>query len=123
MSLLQKHFFAASLITLFCVFADAQTGANQTATPLQNKIVADENFELNIAQKRIKETDFARSTSIELASENRGSLLVQIGVGVRAERIDVLLRGITGRVTFRGSLDALRRRIEQTEIKNSQISP
>lgn len=65
-----------------------------------------EDFELNIAERRITEADFFASTSVGGAA---GSLSLRVGVALGAERIDVLLRNVRGRVRFRGSLDALRR--------------
>ncbi|MCA1616481.1 MAG: hypothetical protein LC800_20780 [Acidobacteria bacterium] len=38
-----------------------------------------------------------------------GALHLRVGVALGAERIDVLLRNVRGRVRFRGSLAALRR--------------
>ena len=65
-----------------------------------------EDFELNIAERRITETDFFASTSV---GGGAGRLDLRVGVALGAERIDVLLRNVRGRVRFRGSLDALRR--------------
>ncbi|MDQ1557839.1 MAG: hypothetical protein QOD32_899 [Pyrinomonadaceae bacterium] len=69
----------------------------------------DENFELNIAERRITERDFFASTSIETGEASAHGLSLRIGVAVGASEIDVLLRNVQGRVRFRGSLDALRR--------------
>lgn len=98
----------------------------QTANPApspsnnQNQVTADENFELNITQKRITETDFARSTDVKLSNAESGGLRVEVGVGVRAESIDVIMRGIYGRVRFRASLESLRQKIEQ--LQKSTVS-
>lgn len=67
----------------------------------------DEDFELNIVERRITEHDFFASTSIALGEEQ--TLLVRIGVALGAQEIDVLLRNVRGRVRFRASLDQLRR--------------
>jgi hypothetical protein len=67
-----------------------------------------EEFDLNIAERRITESDFAASTAIMLeASELR----LQVGARVNAARIDVTLRGVTGHVRFRASLEELIRRL------------
>ena len=70
---------------------------------------ADENFELNIAERRITERDFFASTALEAGEESARGLYLRVGVAVGASEIDVLLRNVRGRVRFRGSLDALRR--------------
>ena len=71
----------------------------------------DENFELNIAERRITERDFYASTAIEtdVGASSPHGLSLRVGVGVGASEIDVLLRNVQGRVRFRGSLAALRR--------------
>ncbi|HYG08575.1 MAG TPA: hypothetical protein VD835_01245 [Pyrinomonadaceae bacterium] len=69
----------------------------------------DENFELNIAERRITERDFFASTAIEAGESSARGLSLRIGVALGASEIDVLLRNVQGRVRFRGSLEALRR--------------
>jgi hypothetical protein len=105
---------------LFALSAFAQTAPDKTVKPIAekppNQTSADENFQLNISQERITETNFARSTNVELSNSNRGGLRVEVGVGVRAESIDVVLRGIFGNVRFRGSLEILRQRVEQLPL-------
>ena len=66
----------------------------------------DEDFELNIAERRITEQSFFASTAVNVSA---GALRLGVGVALGAGRIDVLLRNVSGRVRFRGSLDALRR--------------
>lgn len=82
-----------------------------TSPPAQNAAGANvnENFELNIAERRITERDFYASTAIETDAGESHGLSLRVGVGVGASEIDVLLRNVQGRVRFRGSLDALRR--------------
>lgn len=63
-----------------------------------------EDFELNITEERITETDFVRSTQAELTSRR---LRLRVGVGAEADRIDVTIRGVTGRVRFRASMEEL----------------
>jgi hypothetical protein len=68
---------------------------------------ADETFDLDITERRITELNFFASTDV--ATGGAGALSLRVGVAVGAERIDVLLRNVRGRVRFRGSLEALRR--------------
>ena len=82
-------------------------GGNTSSAQTGNTDI-DEDFELNITERRITETDFVRSTRAELSAEN---IRLQVGVGAEARRIDVILRGVTGRVRFRASLEQIRQRI------------
>ena len=79
------------------------------SAPAQNDVTdIDEEFELNIAEERITETAFARSTQAELSAEN---VRLRVGVSVEAGSIEVTLRGVTGHVRFRASLERVRQRI------------
>ncbi len=108
-----------AIFTLLFIFALACFGqtapVEKTVLSPSNPISADENFRFNITNERITETNFARSTNVELAGENRGGLRLEVGVGVRAEQINVLLRGIFGQVRFRASLEQIKKRIELTQ--------
>ena len=78
----------------------------------QDKSEADEDFTLNITEERSTETNYERSTAVELGdAENNFS--VRVGALVRAQTIDITLRGITGRVRFRASLEKLSRVFER----------
>lgn len=70
---------------------------------------ADEDFDLNITERRINEPEFFASTEVAAGDESARGLSLRVGVAVGAERIDVLLRNVQGHVRFRASLDALRR--------------
>jgi hypothetical protein len=70
---------------------------------------ADEDFDLNIVERRITEPDFFASTEVSAGEATARGLNLRVGVAVGAERIDVLLRNVRGHVRFRASLDALRR--------------
>lgn len=83
------------------------------AQTVENQTKVNENFELNIVQERITETNFTRSTDVRLSNENESGVKLEVGVGVQAEQINILLRGIFGRVNFRASLESIRQRIEQ----------
>ncbi len=60
------------LVFIFAFSVFAQTPPVETAASQNNQTSTDENFELNIAAERITETDFARSTNVELTGNNRG---------------------------------------------------
>ena len=92
--------------------AAAQTPAapRRAATPEQRAgTSADEDFDLNIAERRISEPDFRAETAVEAGDEAARGLNLKVGVAVRAEQIDVLLRNVQGHVRFRANLDPVLR--------------
>ena len=107
--------FVLSITLIFVFSAFGQTEKNDSVAPQNNQITADENFELNIAQERITETNFVRSTNVEFTDNSRGNLRVDVGVRVSAGQIDVLLRGIFGRIRFRGSLAPIKQRLDKIQ--------
>lgn len=76
-----------------------------------NRTNADETFDLNITERRINEHDFEASTSVEAGEETARGLLLRVGVAVRADEINVLLRNVRGRVRFRASLERVLERL------------
>jgi hypothetical protein len=68
---------------------------------------ADETFQLNIVERRIVETDFAAATAVGFENPPPGHLKMNVGVELRATRIDVTLRNVTGTVRFRGSVQRI----------------
>jgi hypothetical protein len=113
-ALLRALFFVCCLGATAVIFSADVRGQNQSAPTTET---ADEDFELNISDSRTTETNYRRSTNVEINEAN-----VSIGVGaiVSAQRIDILLRNVTGRVRFRASLEAIRRRIEQANKTRPQ---
>ena len=85
-------------------------GASAAASP-ETRTSADEDFELNIGERRITEENFEASTEVEVGDGGAGSVNLRVGVAASAERIDVLLRNVRGRVRFRASLDDVLRRL------------
>lgn len=109
-----RTLFALSIITCAAALAFAQERAGNAArnsapqnnsSGLDARTNADENFDLNIAERHIVENNFEASTAIEAGEESASGLHLRIGVGVGAERIDVLLRNVHGHVHFHGTLD------------------
>lgn len=107
--------------------AGAQTRAgdvNAAAPPQSTQpagTVADEEFELNIEQRRIVEKEFHAETAVE----TDGARGVQLGVGVtlRASEIEVLLLGVRGHVRFRGSLAPVLRLLEARRAPRTSAQP
>jgi hypothetical protein len=93
----------------------AQQAAEQQRQPSASdparRTEADENFELNIAERRITERDFAASTSVEAGEESARGLRLRVGVEVGASEIDLLLRNVRGSVRFRATLDRVLERL------------
>lgn len=85
--------------------------ARQTTAKDSARTNADENFELNIAERRITRRDFEASTSVEAGEESARGLRLRVGVEVYASEIDILLRNVRGSVRFRASLERLLERI------------
>ncbi|HEX8369943.1 MAG TPA: hypothetical protein VF604_15460 [Pyrinomonadaceae bacterium] len=116
-ALLRVLFFVCALVAASLIFSAAARGQSQTPTPTTE--TTDEDFELNIDDSRTTESNYKRSTGVEISEAN-----VSIGVGatVSAQKIDLLLRGVTGRVRFRASLETIRRRIAQANRNRPQNS-
>ena len=95
--------YAAALALLFLMPA-----------PLLAQPTANEDFELNIVDRRITEESFEASLAVEIRlgpSEEQG-LTVHVGTGVEAQRIDVRLRNVRGRVRFVASLEEVQEVID-----------
>lgn len=94
------------LIAVSFAVATAQTGGDTLpSTGSINRTSADENFELNVSERRITERDFAASTTVEAGEETARGLRLRVGVSVGAEEINLLMRNVQGRVRFRATLD------------------
>jgi hypothetical protein len=89
----------------------APQNAPQTAPASQTRTSADETFDLNITERRITERDFAASTTVEIGEETARGLFLRVGVAVGADEINVLLRNVRGRVSFRATLDRVLERL------------
>lgn len=85
--------------------------AGQEAPPAGSTRI-DEEFQLDIAERRITETDFQASLAVELNPGETQGLALQIGTAVGAGQIDLTLRGVHGQVRFFGDLEPILRRLE-----------
>ena len=113
------------LIAAASVHASAQTRAGDAAAPTQStqatQAEADEEFDLNIDQRRISEKDFHAETAVE--TEGARGLRLGVGVALRAVEIEVLLLGVRGHVRFRGSLAPVLRLLEGRRGAPTQTPP
>jgi hypothetical protein len=113
-------------IALSSALAEAQTSAPAPRdTPaVQSTTTASEDFELNIGERRITESDFEASTEVSSGGEGGGrGLDLRVGVMVRAGNIDVLLRNVQGRVRFRASLEPVLRLLDRRRTEPATPAP
>lgn len=92
----------------------APAPAQEPEKPEARALTADEDFELNITDRRIVEEDFEASVAVEIRtgqSEEQG-LTVRVGALAGARRIDVRLRNVRGRVRFIASLEEVQEVID-----------
>jgi hypothetical protein len=87
----------------------------------QTSSSADEDFELNIDQRRINEGDFHAETAV--STEGARGLQLNVGVALSASDIDVLLRNVRGRVRFRASLDPVLRLLDARREASPRSPP
>ncbi len=117
-----KLFRTAAIV--FTLLASTLSAAAQTDAPppaaapppppapvaaATTRTTADEDFELNIQERHIVEEDFKAATEVSVGGPDSRGIGVRVGVNARAERIDVWLRGVRGRVRFRASLEQIMR--------------
>lgn len=101
----------AAFFTLFFLLLVISANAQEEKTPAKTtgQVTADESFTLNISESRINETNYERSTDVRIGANNQTGVEVQVGATVRARNITINLRGVTGNVRFRASLEKIRR--------------
>ena len=97
-------FSSAMIVSALAIGASAQSSPPAVT----------EEFDLNITNERITETNFTRTTAVSADGQN---VRVNVGVAVAADRIDLTMRGVTGHVRFRGSLDTLWQRLQQISTR------
>jgi hypothetical protein len=122
--------FRVSVFVLITTFSSALAAA-QTSAPAppaapaaRDTTTASEDFDLNIAERRITESDFEASTEVSAVGEGPGrGLALRVGVMVRAGNIDVLLRNVQGRVRFRASLEPVLRLLNLRRAEPTAAPP
>lgn len=100
---------------------DANAPRTNTQTPRTESSTADEDFELNIDERRINESNFHAETSV--STDGARGLQLNVGVAVRASDIDVMLRNVHGHVRFRGSLEAVLRLLDTQRVPEPRSQP
>src|SRR5688572_10985975 len=104
--------FAGRVVSMLAIFASAavccvsQERVPPVVDPVQ-RVSADETFELNIVERRITENNLVAATSVGFESREGKNLSLNVGVELRAEKIEVLMRNVTGTVRFRGSIQKI----------------
>ena len=115
------------LVAAASAHASAQTRAAETPSPSPQQptqragATADEDFELNIDQRRINEGEYHAETAV--STEGARGLRLNVGVALSASEIDVLLRNVRGRVRFRASLDPVLRLLDALRVASPQSQP
>lgn len=107
-------FLFLSIAVGIFVFSGEVKAQETGVSPSASAVEKEENFRLDITEKRTTEENYQRSTEIRI-DNNR--LNVGAGASVGARKINILLRGVKGEVTFRASLEPLRTRIEELRKK------
>jgi hypothetical protein len=117
------------LLTTAFVMAQTRPAAPvpRQATPPEQQAgtagtTANEEFDLNISERRITESDFHAETSVEVGDEGARGLNLRVGVAVRASEIDVLLRNVRGHVRFRASLEQVLRLLDSRRGAQQQTT-
>ncbi|HEV2883976.1 MAG TPA: hypothetical protein VGW36_03910 [Pyrinomonadaceae bacterium] len=96
----------------------APTLPRESALPATGRTTADETFELNITERQFTKENFEVSTAV--GTDGERGLNLQVGVGLAAGRIDVLLRNVRGSVRFRGTLERI---LEVLNAKRANSPP
>lgn len=82
---------------------------------------ADEEFDLDIVERRIVEKEFHAETAVE--TDGARGLQLGVGVALRAGDIEVLLRNVRGHVRFRASLAPVLRLLEARRAAPTPTPP
>lgn len=98
------------LILFFLMLVCTANGQKTNPADKERQTTVDESFTLNITESRTSETNYERSTQVEVGgAPNEKPLVVRVGATVQAQNIVITLRGITGNVRFRASLEKISR--------------
>ena len=85
-------------------FAQSGSKAKVKANDQKPRTELNEAFELNIPERHITETDYNAGVAVELNSQDRNNLHLQVGAKLHADAIYVRLRNVIGNVRFYGSV-------------------
>ncbi|HEX8116285.1 MAG TPA: hypothetical protein VF521_03370 [Pyrinomonadaceae bacterium] len=111
--------FVCAVLAATSTRAAAQTPPARTERTTAAE--ADEDFDLNIDQRRISEKDFHAETAVE--TDGSHGLRLGVGVALSASNIEVLLRNVRGHVRFRGSLAPVLRLLEARRAPRPATQP
>jgi hypothetical protein len=100
----------------------SETSRARTPARQQTTATADESFALEIPLRRIVEEDFLAATEVAASGELL-DLHVRVGVFVRAERIELVLREVRGFVRFRASLAPVLRLLDGRRMTTVAPAP
>ena len=100
--------FSFTVFFALLIFSANAFGQQQA---VEDQTTADENFKVNITDKKITETNYESKVELNLKPEKRSSVSVNIGAAVRAGQITVSMKNVFGDVRFRGSLEKITNQI------------
>ena len=109
---MKKPFYIGLFLFLLTLTFSANGQQENNPVPRNTPETADESFTLNITESRTSETNYERSTRVEVGRRDESAVFVGVGAAVQAQKIVITLRGITGDVRFRASLEKIRRLLE-----------
>ena len=115
--------FAAAALASAQTPAGARPPRRAEPPAPQAGTVADENFDLNIAERHINEPDFHAETAVEAGDSVARGLNLRVGVAVRAEDIDLMLHNVQGHVRFRANLGPVLRLLDARHGSQTATPP
>jgi hypothetical protein len=114
---------AAVLLAIAAALASAPAFSQEPEAPRSTGAEAApstsprEEFDLNIAERRITEEHFEASTAVEIRTgQGEEGLAVLVGALVGARRIDLRLRNVQGRVRFIASLERVQEVLDSHRV-------
>jgi hypothetical protein len=94
------------------------------APPLTPPALRREEKTLQIGERRIVEVaDYQAGRVVRLRSDDSGALQIDIGAALSAQRLDVTLRNVQGRVRFHADLSSLSRRLQTLVTEVDGLPP
>jgi hypothetical protein len=90
---------------LFCLLIFTANSFSQQNT--ENQTTAEEDFKVNITEKKVAETKYESKVEVAVKSETNPTVTVNVGATVKAEQITLTMKNIFGDVRFRGSLEKI----------------
>ena len=101
-----------SVLVFACLLAPGLFGQDV----VRDLATLNEDFQLNIQNKRIVETAYDSSLEVSLISDSRPPVALRVGASVKTGKITLTLRNVFGDVRFRASLESV---LNQINLRHS----